>query len=327
MDEFSFIQSIQPKNYKQSNLIKGIGDDAAVFRPAYQDVVTSVDTFVEGVHFSKETMSAHDVGYRVLASNISDMAAMGCKPAFYLVSIVIPNHWTMEELQSLYKGMESLAQHYHMDLIGGDTVSGEQLVISITIIGKVSKDKARYRSHAESGDVVFVTGTLGDSAVGLHLLLQQDKGQDNTYFIQRHRKPSPRVEFATYLEPLQRLSLNDVSDGISSDAAEIAESSNVDIHIDYEAIPIQSKLTTRFDASLIRKWVLSGGEDYELIGTVPASDWDFVMEAARQSKTEVTKVGIVKQVKGTGPVVYLHEAGKTQVLKKEGFNHLKGDET
>ncbi|QDP39162.1 thiamine-phosphate kinase [Radiobacillus deserti] len=325
MDEFSFIQSIQPKTYKRTNLIKGIGDDAAVFRPMYHDVVTSVDTFVEGIHFSKETMSAYDVGYRVLATNLSDMAAMGSTPSFYLVSIVIPKHWSEEELQALYKGMEDLARLYNMDLIGGDTVSGDQLVVSVTIMGEVTSGKARYRSHALPGDVVFVTGTLGDSAAGLHVLLKKEKGEDYDYVINRHRRPSPRVKFAKSLEAIKRLSLNDVSDGISSDVGEIAESSHVDLHIDYEALPIHSSLKTSFDKFLLRKWVLSGGEDYELIGTVPPSDWGRVEEAARKTGTRVTRIGRVEQAKGSTPTVFLHEAGTKQILKKEGFNHLKGD--
>src|SRR5699024_8531183 len=144
--------------------------DAAVFRQTHQDIVTAVDTFVEDIHFSKKTMQAYHVGYRVLAANLSDMAAMGAKPAYYLTSIVVPEHWSMGELSSIFKGMKSLASNYNIDLIGGDSVSGEKLVISITVIGFVDKNKARFRHDAQAGDIVFVTGTLGDSQAGFYIL-------------------------------------------------------------------------------------------------------------------------------------------------------------
>src|SRR5690625_4792534 len=169
MDEFQFIDSIKPKSYTQHSIEKGIGDDAAVFRSMTYDTVTAVDTFVEDIHFSKKTMKFYHIGYRALAANISDMAAMGAEPKFYLVSITIPPGTSSKELQQMYSGMKEIATDYKMDLIGGDTVSGKQLVVCITIIGFVSRGKARYRSHASVGDIVFVTGTLGDSQAGLHI--------------------------------------------------------------------------------------------------------------------------------------------------------------
>ncbi|WP_318036106.1 thiamine-phosphate kinase [Halobacillus salinarum] len=172
MDEFSFIQSIRPSAYHQESLIKGINDDAAVFEPKDRQVVTSVDTMVNGVHFSKDTMEPFHMGFRALAANLSDLAAMGSKPAFYLVSIVVPDHFIQQELHELYRGMRELAEEYRIDLIGGDTVSGKELTISITVIGYVEKGKARYRSHAQPGDLVFATGTLGDSRGGLECLLK-----------------------------------------------------------------------------------------------------------------------------------------------------------
>src|SRR5699024_10384081 len=146
MDEFSFIDSIKQYTYKQSSLKKGIGDDAAVFRQPSEDIVTAVDTFVEGVHFSRKTMDSFHVGYRALAANISDLAAMGAAPAFYLVSIVIPKTWPIEEIEQIFFGMKDLAGIYKLDLVGGDTVSGKELTISITVIGYVDRNKARYRS-------------------------------------------------------------------------------------------------------------------------------------------------------------------------------------
>src|SRR5699024_2746982 len=125
MDEFSFIDSIKQHTYKQASLLKGIGDDAAVFRQMSQDIVTATDTMVEDIHFSRKTMEPFQIGYRALAVNLSDLAAMAAQPAFYLVSVVIPPHWRTEEVKEIFNGMQKMASCYHMDLIGGDTVSGK----------------------------------------------------------------------------------------------------------------------------------------------------------------------------------------------------------
>src|SRR5699024_8248171 len=141
MNEFELTDAIKQQTYRQTSLIKGVGDDAAVFRSDGYDVVTAVDTFVENVHFSKKTMDEVDIGYRVLAVNISDIAAMGALPKFYLVSIVIPPHLSDQQVQRIFKGMEQIASIYKMDLIGGDTVSGDTLMISVTVIGYVHRDR------------------------------------------------------------------------------------------------------------------------------------------------------------------------------------------
>ncbi|MDC3418592.1 thiamine-phosphate kinase [Aquibacillus salsiterrae] len=323
MDEFDFIKRIQPKSYKQSNLIKGIGDDAAVFRQSYQDTVTAVDTLVENVHFSRKTMEPYHIGYRALAANISDMAAMGCKPAFYLISIVIPPSWAESELEEIYLGMTAIARQFQMDLIGGDTVSGKELVISVTIIGFVDRNKARYRSDAKEGDVVFVTGSLGDSAAGFYLLSNFDQRDRLTYqyLINRHRMPFPRVQFASGLHSLQRVCLNDVSDGIASEANEIAEASHVTMKIDYEQLPIDKSLLD-FSREQQESWVLSGGEDFELIGTVSELEWQKLIEIAAKQNVPVTAIGRVTGHDHKGKV-FLAKDGQTKLLRKSGYTHLK----
>src|SRR5699024_5500806 len=163
MDEFALIEIIKQKTYRQSGLIKGIGDDGAVFRNRSSDIVTCVDTFVDRVHFSQETMSFYHVGYKCLAVNISDLCAMGASPSFYLVSIVVPDSVGSDYIKQIYDGMDAFAKRYAIDLIGGDTVSGEQLMITVTAIGNVPENRVRYRSTAQIGDYIFVTGTLGDA--------------------------------------------------------------------------------------------------------------------------------------------------------------------
>src|SRR5690625_5098722 len=130
MDEFSFINTIKQQSYKQSSLQKGVGDDAAVFREFNQDIVTAVDVFVDNIHFSRQTMQPFHIGYKALAANISDLAAMGANPVYYLVAVVIPKKWSEMELAEIFSGMQLLADRHNLDLIGGDTVSGNELTIS-----------------------------------------------------------------------------------------------------------------------------------------------------------------------------------------------------
>lgn len=196
MDEFQFIQSVTPKFYRQPNVMKGIGDDAAIIRNQHEDTILTVDTMVDMIHFSLKTTKPYHVGYRALAANISDIAAMGGKPTSFLVSIVIPDDWQDQQLNEIYQGMKDLAKNFQMDLIGGDTVSGKQLTLTITVIGSVPpQGRARYRSQAKQGDIVFVTGTLGDSACGLHILLHGNENEHDNYeyFIKRHQMPMPRL--------------------------------------------------------------------------------------------------------------------------------------
>lgn len=318
VDEFSLIDAIKQKHYRQSSLVKGIGDDAAVIQPM-QDMVLASDTFVENVHFSRNTMNPYHIGYRLLAANLSDMAAMGAVPAFYLVSIVIPKTWTSAEVQDIFRGMKKLAKKYQTDLIGGDTVSGSELSITVTILGYADKERVRYRSAAKPGDIVFVTGTLGDSQAGFYILTNPGIYQDKDYFIARHRMPEPRVDFSNRLA-ISRVAFNDISDGIASEAHEIAAASDVSITFIDECIPVSPSFE-QFPKELQQKWKFFGGEDFELLGTVPEKDWDEVEETAALTKVKLTKVGYVTDEQ-PGSVFLIKDDQKIK-LPKAGYIHLK----
>lgn len=322
MDEFSFINVIKQDYYKQPSLIKGVGDDGAVFRQPSKDIVTAVDTFVEHIHFTKQTMSPFHVGYRCLAANISDLAAMGATPAFYLVSIVVPSTWHEEELKDIFHGMKVMANKYHIDLIGGDTVSGSELVMTITILGYVPHDKIRYRHTAEDQDIVFVTGTLGDSQAGLHILQNEGHYIDRDHFIKRHQMPEPQVSFAKGLRELTRVTLNDISDGLANEVSEIGEASQVNVILYDELIPNRHSLS-QFPTHLQQHWTYFGGEDFELVGTVAQEHWGTVEKIAHQTNTCVSKVGYVERDSTSFGHVYLTKNNKKQRLHKKGYTHLK----
>ncbi len=324
MDEFQFIDSIKQKSYNQSAVIKGIGDDAAVLRSTNSDIVTAVDTFVEGVHFTKQTMEPFHIGYRALAANISDIAAMGAEPKFYLVAIVIPKRTAKNVLAQIYDGMKTIANEFKMDLIGGDTVSGNELSITITIIGQVPIGKARYRSDAKHKDIVFVTGTLGDSQVGLYVLRNDLHRKEYEKFIQRHRMPSPRVDFSKSLQSIERISLNDISDGIANELREIANDSKVSITIDDNKIPTSPNFE-HFSKTKQFEWKYFGGEDFELVGTVPSKDWGKVQEIASKTDVPVTEIGTVHDNKNSIGQVFVKKGNKIHTLEKRGYIHKVGE--
>ncbi|WP_100012607.1 thiamine-phosphate kinase [Lentibacillus sediminis] len=320
MDEFSFIDTIKQRYYRQPALIKGVGDDAAVFRENSKDIVTSVDTFVEGIHFTRETMEPFHAGYRALAANISDLAAMGSVPAFYLVSIVVPDTWSEDELKEVYRGMKEIGRHFRMDMIGGDTVSGKEFSLSITVIGFTEREKARYRHTAQDGDVVFVTGTLGCSQAGFHILTNPGNYQDKAYFIDRHRIPFPRAEFGAALGDMPRVALNDISDGIANETAEIAEASQVVITLQEDQIPVAAYYG-QFTPEQQHHWKLYGGEDFELAGTVAEENWPAVEAIAARTNTKISRIGYVSQADTYGKV-FLEKNGRCTLLQKKGYTHL-----
>lgn len=320
MDEFSLIEAIKQSTYKQASLQRGIGDDTAVFRQTAGELAIAVDTFVEGVHFTESTMTPFQLGYRALAANFSDLAAMGALPMYYLVSIVIPQRVEESRLSEIFNGMKHLADCYHADLIGGDTVSGNELVLSVTVIGQIEQGKARYRNLAEVDDIVFVTGTLGDSRAGLYILQHDLKIDHRQYFINRHQLPVPRVAFARALGSIKRLALNDISDGLGNEVHEIAEGSHVSIMLEDKKIPVHPGLAA-FPRELQEKWKYFGGEDFELVGTVAKRDWKKVQLAAEKLNLEVTEIGHV--INKDEHAVYLKKNGIIDKLQKEGYTHLK----
>ncbi|GAA0455281.1 thiamine-phosphate kinase [Alkalibacillus silvisoli] len=318
MKEFDFIKQITPSFYKQSSVVKGIGDDGAVIKPPNgHELVVVADAMVEGVHFSLDYMSFHDVGHRVLAANVSDLCAMGSTPLYYIVTISVPTQYTKEDISQLYNGMQGLAKSFNMDLIGGDTTSSDQLMISITAFGSVLSNQKRLRSQAELGDLVFVTGYLGESGYGLHLL---EKKEPDSYFINRHKRPVPRYHFIQASSRIDRLSLNDISDGISTELNEIAEASSVDITINYSQLPVHTDMAT-LQEDWLRELVLSAGEDFELVGTCSKEAWVQLEDACHQFNIPITSIGQVRMQAGERPTVKLREEERDIVLDREGYEH------
>ncbi|GAF14810.1 thiamine-monophosphate kinase [Bacillus sp. JCM 19045] len=325
-DEFSFIRSITPDVIQQRSLKIGIGDDAAVYESdSSLDQVVCVDTMVEGIHFRKDTMEPVQIGRKALAINISDLAAMGATPRFYLTTIAVPPTWTEDHLREIYRGMSELGKQFKMDLIGGDTVSIEQsLVITVTAIGTVASGRAIKRTGARKDDIVFVTGPIGGSAAGFDLLNERTKdghfSSNELSYVKMHQEPMPQVKLGElFSQSNQRMSLNDISDGLSSESFEIAVASNVQVILNKAHIV---NLSPQLDVSLEKrvKWSLNGGEDFQLVGTTSAEQYEVLQKQAKAIGFSLFPVGVVREGK---PAVFLDDGDKELPLEMGGYNHFK----
>lgn len=351
MDEFASIRHWTGNRQAavwqaERGVVLGIGDDAAVMAPAAaadgiagpKQLVQTVDTMVETVHFSEATMRDEDVGYKALAANVSDIAAMGGVPLYALVAVSVPPSYSPERLRRLYDGLYACAERYGVAIVGGDTTSAPQhLVVTVMVTGTVEAGRELRRSGAQPGDAVFVTGATGKAAAGLHALLSSDETRGA--LIQAHQRPNPSVRAGRLL--LERgtcHSLNDVSDGLASEAWEIAEASGLRLVLQEQLLPKSGSMTAyASDAGVDPlEWMLYGGEDYVLLGTVADSDAEAMRQVFNEQglpfyiigKTEagspgvelLRSSGIDSRRSRTGEAAY---SDKRVLVEKRGFNHFR----
>lgn len=328
MDEFARIRRWIGERSSDDRVVVDVGDDAAVVlaHPG-RDIVLTCDAMVEGVHFLSSTIDDASIGWKALVTSVSDIAAMGAKPLWALVALCIPPQWTIERLDALYAGLHEAAAAYRVRIIGGDTTAApDRLCVHVTIVGDVAHGCAVRRSGARAGDIVFVTGTLGRAAAGLAWMqrgaVQTDSTSRYVALVHAHARPQARTAFGEAVGA-QRLvhALNDISDGIASEAWEIAEASNVHIVLDAHDIPICASVyavaaAMQCDA---RDWALYGGEDYELIGTAPHASWHRVMEVAQSCALPIQRIGVVHE--GACGVSIVID-GVQQHVRKGGYTHF-----
>ena len=305
--------------YRPESVKLGAGDDGAVYvTPPGYDQVISTDTMVEGIHFTKETMSFSDVGYRICAVNFSDMAAMGAEPVALVLSLALPKDLPLEDLENCYHGIRECCRKYSVNLLGGDmTASLGGVILTGTVVGIVPSDRAVKRSGAQVGDVVFVTETVGDSAAGLAAILHQCD-TDFPSLTRRHRRPEAQIQLGKILREAGATSLNDISDGLSQELNEIAAASRVIINLDKDKIPL-SEETIRLGKRLGTdplNWAFTGGEDYELAGTMSRKNWEKL-----KGSRPVTEIGIVCD-KGSGQV-FIKSKNETVLMIPKGYDHFR----
>lgn len=315
-DEFVLIDRLTQHSIYNPTYVKvGVGDDCAVYdTPRDVDQLVSTDMMVEGIHFSESTTAPFDVGYRLGAANISDIAAMGGTPRHMVVSIAVPKGRHTSYVEEVYQGLHDICAEYRVNIIGGDTVSTEgPFVISATVFGDVPTNQSVLRSGAQDGDAVFITNYLGLSYVGLHSLLEGSEDYPVSRSV--HQRPIPHIECGIIARDLGATSMNDISDGLSSELNEIANASQVTIFIDESALPIHPEVQAYCESHQMSPYLpmWTGGEDFQLVGTIPA-------EMAEHLPTETfTIIGYVKA--GNAQVLVDHD-GQWIRVEPKGYNHL-----
>ncbi|MGY2797053.1 thiamine-monophosphate kinase [Ewingella americana] len=297
----------------------GIGDDCALLTVAEKQLLAvSTDTLVEGIHFLK-TIDPADLGYKALAVNLSDLAAMGADPAWVSLALTLPevnSEWLEAFSDSLFEQLN----YYGMQLIGGDTTRGP-LSMTLTIQGLIPVDRALTRGGASVGDWIFVTGSLGDSAAGLALLLDQltvDNAEHRDTLLQRHLRPTPRILQGQALRGLATSAI-DISDGLISDLKHVLTASGCGARIDLDALPLSEALLGSVDRDQALKWALTGGEDYELCFTVPEINRGALDVALSHLGVDFTCVG---QMAPLSEGITFLRSGEPVELDWQGFDHF-----
>jgi thiamine-monophosphate kinase len=320
--EFDLIELIRRHTAQPRDDVRlGIGDDAALLAvPAGQELAVAIDTLVEGVHFPRGT-AAVDIGWKALAVNLSDLAAMGASPAWALLALTLPTADTAF-VEGFIEGFGKLAQPHRLALVGGDTTRGP-LCISVAVHGFVPPGQALTRAGARVGDAVLVTGTLGDAAAGLHALQQPSHADDSRaglreFLIERLNRPTPRLAAGTALRG-KATACVDVSDGLLADLGHICSASGVAAEIEAALLPRSSALLELYDETTVLRFALSGGDDYELCFTVPAARMADLQAGLARLGCGATKIGRI--VKGNGVRVRAAD-GEWLTTDRPGWEHF-----
>ncbi len=274
--EFGFIDRVKPLCLvEEKGIIKAIGDDCAVYEKegSFAGLLTT-DMLVENVHFLRDKISPFDLGYKAMAVNLSDIAAMGGKPLNAFLSIAVPETITIEFLDALYEGMMSLGRKFKVNVLGGDTTGSKRdLVLNIALTGEAERSRVMYRSGARPGDRIYVNGFLGESAAGLDILLRGGTWEEpvKKHLINAHIRPGVCIEEGIFLAGTGDVTACiDVSDGLSSDLAHICRQSGSGALLYEKSLPVSEELKAfaRTAGKNPVDIVLSGGEDYKLLFTV-----------------------------------------------------------
>ena len=315
--EFEFIQNIKSK----FSLTK-IGDDCAVMpKDDETDLLVTTDMLVEDIDFRLDWTTPEFLGHKALAVSLSDIAAIGGKPVWSMLSIAVPDDlWNSDFVDRFYKGWFTLARKFNIELVGGDVSSiDSKFVIDSIVGGEVTKGKAILRSTAKPGDAIFVTGTLGGATGGLKLLesgsrYDQFTNQIGADLLLKQLRPQPQITIANSLHKLNIVtSMIDISDGLSSDLKHLCDSSNVGAKICAENLPVHPKLNLHFPADECLDMALNGGEDFELLFTIREENISLV------ESLDVTLIGEITTNIG---VIELITDNQIKSISPKGFRHF-----
>ncbi|MBI2361168.1 MAG: thiamine-phosphate kinase [Deltaproteobacteria bacterium] len=324
LGEFGLIERIRKATPSGPGVRLGIGDDAAWVECKKGSLLVTSDLLLEGVHFNLKWTSFYSLGYKALAVNLSDLAAMGGNPAYLTLSLGIPVDFKAEDVEQFYRGMRALASRSGVVLIGGDTSAALRFFISATLVG-FAPYGAITRSGARIGDHLYVTGTLGDSTLGLHLLKRRERRAGRhgfSYLLSRHHFPTARLTAGALLarEKLAKAMI-DVSDGLLQDLSHICTASGVGAIVYQDALPL---------SAAYRNWAgrkgplyaLTGGEDYELLFCVRRRDRQRLERFKKRLGVRITRIGECRPIEEG--IRVLNSAGEPVAVPVAGHDHFKG---
>ena len=305
-------------------LLQGIGDDVAVIEMRGKVLLVTTDILIEGIHFDRAWIDPYRLGKKALMVNLSDIAAMGGVPKYFLISLGLPKNLSLSFISLFYRGLKEGTKRFQVDLIGGDTSLSQKIVINICLLGEGKKEDLLLRRGAKVGNDLFVSGTLGDAALGLKILQKEGLVGRPRGLIEKHLSPSPRIELGQALAR-HRLAtaMIDVSDGLLIDTTHLLEESGVGARIWEDRIPLSRSY---------RKWIhsyskdfyqvaLTGGEDYELLFTASPEKKKKISTLVLSSKIPITWIGeILPQKEGFH---IIRRDGKEYSLGRLGFEHFR----
>ena len=336
LGEFRLIDRLtQDIKIKNDTTAMGVGDDAAVINPTNKQLVVTTDLLLEGIHFDLTYHPLKHLGYKAVVVNLSDVYAMNAHPKQITVSVGLSKRFSLENVEELYSGIYLACERFGVDLVGGDTTSSlTGMVISITAIGEVAKDKICYRSGAKENDLICVTGDLGSAYMGLQLLEREKRVLEGSagmkpkfdgydYILERFLKPEPRKPLIDQLEEANIVptAMIDISDGLSSELLHICRNYKVGCRIYIDKIPIDQITHKMADEMNIDPVVaaLNGGEDYELLFTVPIALHDKISEMQG-----IRIIGHVANENAGAKLVTPH--GEEVTITAQGWNALAEEE-
>jgi thiamine-monophosphate kinase len=315
-----------------TGILVGIGDDAAVWEPADNRMsLASIDSQVDGVHFDRAYMSYEEIGYRAMAAALSDIAAMGGIPTCGLVALFLPEEMLVEEVDELYRGIIDASETYGIVVAGGDTVKSRQLALGVTVVGEVEKSKLTLRSGAKVGDAICVTGELGGSEAGRVIAkhgLELRRGVQQV-LVRKFKRPNPRLaEGRILVEAANIHAMIDLSDGLAADLNHLAAESSVGMRIRKDLIPVAQGVVNvaRIVGRQEYDFAIAGGEDFELLFTLPKDQVRTVKEAlAKRTDIRVTEIGEV--VAAEKKIVLVDRKGRGKLLEVGGYDHFRKERT
>ncbi len=330
--EFGLIAQIEKmvkkEQKKNARVSVGIGDDTAVVAPPDADrMLITTDTMVENVHFNRAFVRGEDIGYKAMATNLSDIAAMGGRPDYATVTLGLPRDTEVDFIKDIYRGLLDCGREYGATIVGGDLTKAGKVFITVSLTGHADTDDIKLRSYAESGDIVMVTGALGGAGAalkGLKAGARPGRGMPGSLFL-RFARPTPRLAEGKTASREGAGAMQDISDGLLADLTHICQASGCGAKIRLNAIPIfpeASRLPGLSKAGALRL-ALTGGEDYELIITASPSKANIVKAKVEvETATPVTFIGEITETGGT--VEMVDDEGGIVPQRRTGYDHFTG---